>query len=130
MIYNRKIDINKIAKITEIVTEAEKEGDEKAHIILEMAGEELANLAKILITRLKITEPKIHCFGGIFKSTETILKTMRKMIRKEYPKGEVNKSSIRPVAGAVILGLKELQVKIDKEIIENIKIWSRERGYG
>ncbi|HDO20629.1 MAG TPA: hypothetical protein ENG81_03820 [Candidatus Bathyarchaeota archaeon] len=123
--YSGKLKVQNIANITKLVAEAEEMGDEKAHRIFLEAGRNLAEMALAIIRKVNWRKPKIYCFGGVFNATDTILQAMRKEIIKVKPEVKVEKSNIKPIAGTVILALKKLRVKINREIYQNILQWSR-----
>lgn len=122
-IYSRR-GIGEIAKIAEEVAKACEEGDLEAMKIIDEAGVELARIVKTVIEKSGFKNCEIHCFGGLFKTSKRILEKVRLEVEGEYPEVKVVKCMYRGITGAILMGLREMGIKINNEIIRNIEEWA------
>ncbi|MEM2136924.1 MAG: BadF/BadG/BcrA/BcrD ATPase family protein [Candidatus Methanomethylicia archaeon] len=127
-IYGEPRRICEIAKLAERIAEACEEGDKEAEEIIVEAGMELAKLAKKIIKRTMMKKGEVYCFGGLFKTSKKILKIIEREIKEEYPEIEVLKCKFRGIAGAIIMGMESMGIKISDEIILNLEEWAGEEG--
>jgi glucosamine kinase len=80
-------------------------GDPSAHDILARAGVELANLGKIVISRLfaEADRAPVAMSGGVFRNSAMIRQVFYNRLRLECPKAMVNGNVVDPVMGALDL---------------------------
>jgi N-acetylglucosamine kinase-like BadF-type ATPase len=90
------------------VVEASLTGDEIASRILEEAGTELAELAKIVANRLWPGSQSVAaCLaGGVFQNSEKVRDVFTWSLKAVRPEATVNYSSVEPVMGALALARK------------------------
>jgi len=122
-VYTEKMTVTEIASLAPIVTKLATEGDELCKSIVSEAAEELAILAKTVITRLKIQDEEfpVATVGGVFKAGDIIIKPFEDSILKIAPHAKVGKPRFGPGIGSVILALEILNGKISDEILKNIE---------
>ena len=91
------------------VGEAAQAGDEIASRILEEAGTELAELAKIVANRLWPGSQSVAaCLtGGVFQNSDKVRDVFTKKLKVARPDAVVNDSSVEPVMGALALARKQ-----------------------
>ena len=90
------------------VVEAAQAGDRIAAGILDDAGTELAELAKILANRLWPGSQSVAvCLtGGVFQNSERVREVFIQKLKAARPAATVNYSSVEPVMGALVLARK------------------------
>lgn len=123
IIYSQR-GISEIAKIAEEIAEACEEGDEEAIEIIDEAGRELAKIVKIVIRKSGYGKCEVQCFGGLFKTSKRLLEKIKKELEGEYPEIKVVKCKHRGIAGTILMGLREMGIEINNEIIRNIEEWA------
>ena len=91
------------------VVEAAQAGDRIASGILDDAGTELAELAKILANRLWPGSQSVAvCVtGGVFQNSERVREVFIQKLKAARPAATVNYSSVEPVMGALELARKQ-----------------------
>lgn len=96
------------ARLFPFVVQAAEEGDAVAAEVLARAGEELAELAAIVIGKLWSgdTAVRVGMVGGVFQNSASVRQSFRDAIMAKYPKVELNMSVADPVAGALSLARK------------------------
>ncbi|MBO3763305.1 MAG: BadF/BadG/BcrA/BcrD ATPase family protein [Thermoproteota archaeon] len=122
-VYSEKMSVTEIASLAPIVTKLAKEGDEVSAEIVRNAAEELAILAKTVITRLKIQNEifPIATVGGVFKAGDIILKPFSDSIQKLAPNAKVEKPKFGPGVGSVLIALEILNGRITDKILQNVE---------
>lgn len=91
------------------VVEAAQAGDRIASEILDDAGSELAELAKIVANRLWPGSQTVAvCLtGGVFQNSERVREVFTQKLKTARPAATVNYSSVEPVMGALGLARKQ-----------------------
>lgn len=114
---------HEIAALAPLVVEATKEGDEVAKGILKEAGRELGLSAVAVIKGLRMENDEFDLafIGGVFKAGELILDSFKESVRKIAPKCKVTPPRFEPAIGAVLLALKEINVKINEALLKSVK---------
>lgn len=121
-VYRNKLSRREIAALAPLVVEAAKEGDRVAARILKQAGEELGTSVVAVIKNLKMEKEKfeIAMTGGVFKAKELILQGFKERVKRVAPKARFIKPRFEPAIGAIFLGLQEIGVEIDEEILKRV----------
>ncbi|MEM2507296.1 MAG: BadF/BadG/BcrA/BcrD ATPase family protein [Candidatus Bathyarchaeia archaeon] len=122
-IYAANIGQSEIAALTPLVVKAAERGDKVAKRILDEAGKELGLAAKTVIRKLRLENEEfdLAIIGGVFKAGDLILNPFKKVVEKVAPKCRIICPKFEPVIGAIFLALKEIGVKIDTKVLNNIK---------
>jgi len=104
-----KDSILKISLISRIVDKAANRGDRIAKNIMIEAGQELAESAITIIKKLNFKNEKfpLVLVGGMFDS-KTVLKTVKKEIKKVAHKAKFIQPRVEPVIGAIKLAIENL----------------------
>lgn len=115
--------IDEIASLSRLVVEAARDGDVVSQKIMRDAAEELSTAAVTLIRRLKMEDEEfeISLIGGIFRVDDLIASSVRHNIKSFAPKCQIISPRFEPAVGAVLLALKEINVRIDKTLLENVE---------
>jgi len=103
--------IEVVASLSSICNLADKKGDKLAKDILIEAGKELTLPIKAVVKKLNFSKEKfpLVLVGGVLKSN-TVLKTLKKEIKKVAPGVEFIIPKKEPVVGAVKLAIEELKI--------------------
>jgi len=122
-IYSEKTSPHDIAAIAPIVTRQARLNDEIALEILRDSAFELALSTKSVIKKLKMTGEKVlvATCGSVFDAGELLLKHFREHIKSDFPLAEIVSPKFKPATGALLLALREIGIKTDDEIIDNLK---------
>lgn len=123
-IYVAGMERHEIAALAPLVAKAAGEGDKVAKRILNEAGRELGLAAKAVIKKLRMENDEfdLAVTGGVFKAGEMVLNPFKKIIKKVAPKCRIICPKFEPVIGAILLALKEINVKIDSKVLKNIEL--------
>lgn len=91
-----------------IVFQTAAQGDEAAHRLVRWAGVELGELANAVIRQLEFEnlEFEIALVGSMFKSGEPLIAPMRETVHAIAPKAKLIPAEVKPVIGAVLLGME------------------------
>ncbi|MCX8169426.1 MAG: hypothetical protein N3E39_04425 [Candidatus Methanomethylicia archaeon] len=118
-------DISEIARLAEEIAKVcDEEEDIDAIEIIDEAGIELAKIVKTLIKKSGINEWEVHCTGGLFNTSKRLFEKIKMEIEKTHPKVKVVKCMFRGIAGAIIMGLNEIGIKVNNDIISNLMVWA------
>lgn len=114
------LDRTKVASLSRIVDELYDLGDEHAIRIIDDAAKELADIIINLYKRLGFTsQVDVSYSGGIFNMGDKILNALRKHL-SSYDMNLV-KPALSPDKGSLLLALRNNNVEITEEIINNLK---------
>lgn len=115
--------IGEVASLSRLVVEAARDGDAVSRKIMRDAAEELSTAAITLIRQLKMEDEEfeISLVGGIFRVDDLIASPVRHKIKSFAPKCQIVSPRFEPAVGAVLLALKEINVRIDKRLLENVR---------
>ncbi len=99
------------ARLFPLVVQAAEGGDAVAADVLAHAGQELAELAVIVIGKLwpVATDVRVGVVGGVFRNCGIVRQSFDNALRNKYPSAEVNLSVAEPVTGALSLARKGIQ---------------------
>ncbi|HYH00634.1 MAG TPA: BadF/BadG/BcrA/BcrD ATPase family protein [Terriglobales bacterium] len=99
------------ARLFPLVVQAAESGDTVASEVLARAGEELAELAIIVLQKLwpDSTVPRVGIVGGVFQNSAAVRRSFQRALLSKYPQANVNVSVAEPVAGALSLARKGTQ---------------------
>jgi N-acetylglucosamine kinase-like BadF-type ATPase len=105
-----------------------EQGDPLANQLIEWAGCELGEMANAVIRQLEFEkiEFEVALIGSMFKGGEILIDPMRKTIHQLAPKAKLVRVEIKPVIGAVLLGMEAEGLKLTHE--ERMKIRSVPAG--
>lgn len=103
------------ARLFPVVVQAADEGDAVASEVLARAGEELAELAAIVIGKLWPIEASVRVgmVGGVFQNSDAVRRSFCDTMKRQCPEAEINMSVAEPVAGALSLARKSIQPVVD-----------------
>jgi N-acetylglucosamine kinase-like BadF-type ATPase len=100
-----------------IVFDTAAQGDALAQEIIKWAGVELGELANAVIRQLNFEslEFEIALIGSMFKGGEALIAPMRATIHALAPKAQLIVAEVKPVVGAVLLGMEAGGLKLTLE---------------
>lgn len=106
-----------------IVFQTATQGDEAARRLVRWAGVELGELANAVIRQLEFEnlEFEIALIGSMFKSGEPLIAPMRETVHAIAPKAKLIPAEVKPVIGAVLLGMEASGFKPSQAEREKIK---------
>ncbi|MFQ6095788.1 MAG: N-acetylglucosamine kinase [Candidatus Bathyarchaeia archaeon] len=122
-IYSGGVKINAISSLAPLVIEAARDGDTVSLKILRDTVEELSLSAMTVIRNLKMEcdEFELALMGGVFKAKDLIALPVQKRIKSFAPKCKVIAPRFKPVVGAILMALKELNIQIDKSVLSSVE---------
>lgn len=96
------------ADMAPIVFQTAAQGDIVAQDIVKWAGVELGEMAQGVIRQLNFEnlEFEIALIGSMFKSGEPLIAPMRETVHAIAPKAKLIRAEVKPVVGAVLLGME------------------------
>lgn len=105
--------IPKFAELADTVAAAAEKGETAAHQIMERAGEELAALAGLVISRLWPggATVRVAMVGGVLQGSNVMRRAFQHALQSEYPKVLVTLTSVRPVMGALAIASERRALK-------------------
>jgi len=120
-----------IAALARLVGEAAAEGDAVAQSILALAGQTLAETAVIAIRKLGKQDQAITVYpaGGVFGAGSWIMKPFITALRSGAPHARVASPRFPPVAGAVFLALRMLDINLDERFLDRLSQGLEEIGW-
>lgn len=100
-----------------------EEGDAVANDLVRWAGSELGEMANAVIRQLNFEEIEfeVALIGSMFKSGEILIKPMRETVHALAPKAKLIPAEVRPVLGAVLLGMEASGLALSNEQRDRIK---------
>lgn len=123
MIYQNKIDRITIANLTPVVFEEAKKGDVIASQIVKTTGKELGKLVKAVCQRMKLASSNIQValIGSLFKQREILIDSISEELQGNSYTFDFIDPEFSPSIGAAILALELCGVRIDQEILSNLR---------
>ncbi|MCL6547472.1 MAG: hypothetical protein K6T30_01010 [Alicyclobacillus sp.] len=106
-----RVDVQRIARLAQVVCQAAEAGDGTACSILEEAAHHLAALARHALCRLEVpaTVPfSLYGMGGIWRAGDLLTQPCERAVRSEYPLAEWRPPKADPAVGAALLALERL----------------------
>jgi N-acetylglucosamine kinase-like BadF-type ATPase len=96
------------ANTAPLVFQTAARGDAIAQSLVHWAGIELGEMANAVIRQLDFEdlEFEIALIGSMFKSGEPLIAPMREKVHSIAPKAKLIRAEVKPVAGAVLLGME------------------------
>ncbi|MFH1926584.1 MAG: BadF/BadG/BcrA/BcrD ATPase family protein [Chloroflexota bacterium] len=121
-IYRRHINQKGISALTPLVLQGARAGDVVAIKIIESAGAALAEMAKIIIRRLKMDtrEYDLVLTGGIGKLGDFIWVPFSNQVKKEFKEINIRKPRFVPAVGAVIIALEAGGLALSDKVLANL----------
>jgi N-acetylglucosamine kinase-like BadF-type ATPase len=106
-----------------IIFQTAARGDEAARRLVRWAGVELGELTNAVIRQLEFEnlEFEIALIGSMFKSGEPLIAPMRETVHAIAPKAKLIPAEVKPVIGAVLLGMEASGFKPSQAEREKIK---------
>ncbi|MDO4604396.1 MAG: ROK family protein [Helcococcus sp.] len=123
IIHDLNDDRTEIAKLSVLLTEAAKMGDDEAVKIFNRAAIEVVESIRAVIKQLDFEdEEKIYISysGGVFNVGELITKPIEDELLKDSRIEKID-SILNPTSGAALMALKYAGVEITDKIVENLK---------
>lgn len=111
------------AEAAPLVFRIAEQGDPVANDLVRWAGAELGEMAKAVIRQLDFEniEFEIALIGSMFKSGEILIRPMRETVHALAPKAKLIPAEVRPVLGAVLLGMEASGLVLSNEQRDSIK---------
>ena len=111
------------AEAAPLVFQIAAQGDALAQQVIQWAGNELGEMANAVIRQLEFQdlEFEVALIGSMFKSEEMLIAPMRAKVHEIAPKAKLIPVEIKPVAGAVLLGMEAANVQITDEVRNVLK---------
>jgi N-acetylglucosamine kinase-like BadF-type ATPase len=109
---------NIAAEAAPIVFQVAAQGDKIAQNLVQWAGTELGEMANAVIRQLDFQEIEfeVALIGSMFKTGEALIAPMRSKIYEIAPKAKLIPVEVKPVVGAVLLGMEAGQLPITANI--------------
>lgn len=122
---------SEVAALSKLVSEAAEEGDRVAQEIIAQAGRTLADAAIAALRKLNKHNQRfpVYLAGGVFRAGHWILNPFTQTLRQDAPLAEIRFPQFPPVAGAVFLALRLLNLKPNEEFLHNLKKGLGEIGW-
>ncbi len=106
-----------------LVFQTAERGDATARSLIHWAGTELGELANAVIRQLEFEnlEFEIALIGSMFKNGEILIAPMREIVHSLAPKANLIPVEVKPVIGAVLLGMEASGLNLTHEERSGIK---------
>lgn len=111
------------AALSRIVMRTADEGDPVAQRIIQNCAEQLALLVTTAARVLGMDkEPyRVAATGGLVSKGGPFFEKVRAEIKKVHPQAELELPKFEPVIGAALIGLQELGIAWDEEVVKNLE---------
>jgi len=118
-VYEARPEIRHVAELATLALEESQSGDPVSRQIVTEAVEELTSAAVSVVRMLDMEGQPVDVVasGGVFEHRGILLEHMRESLRNRLPKARLMRPRFEPAAGAILLGLKALGVKLDDIIL-------------
>jgi N-acetylglucosamine kinase-like BadF-type ATPase len=103
----KKLEIQQVAALFPLVSEAARQGDRVARRLCAHAGYDLAQMALALAPRVgRRRMLPIVCAGGVFRSSPTLRRSFARYVHQRTPSARVRLLQREPVEGALAMARK------------------------
>jgi N-acetylglucosamine kinase-like BadF-type ATPase len=103
----KKLDIQQVAALFPLVSEAARQGDRVARRLCAQAACDLAQMALALAKRLgRRGMGPVVCAGGVFRSSPTLRRSFAHYVHQRMPSARVRLLQREPVEGALAMARK------------------------
>jgi glucosamine kinase len=105
--YANSVPAPDFSKLTEVVVRCAELGDETALAVLRQQGEELADLVRLVIRRLRLASnehhwtPPIAFTGSILENVAKVRDALIAAVQREFPNAQAPDSVVDPIEGAL-----------------------------
>lgn len=126
-----KLSIDQIIHIAPFVFEAANQGDLVSIHILREFGVGMAELVTAAFRHFNMTnlEVEVVLSGSIFKGPGTLLsEVILTELRKVVPQVRLVNARYEPVVGAYLMGLEELGIEINQQVMERVEATAQTLG--
>ena len=122
--YSHRIGDPDLARLVPLVVTAAESGDQVALGILAEAGRELGLAAAAIIRRLgwRKGKPEVVATGGVFKAGGVLWDHFCITVRAAADQAEIRRARFDPVIGAVLIGLKDLNITITAALCDRLEL--------
>ncbi len=117
-------DVRKnFAALSRLVMRTADEGDPVAKDIIQNCAEQLALLVTTAARVLEMDgEPyRVAATGGLVSRGGPFFEMVRREIKGTHPQAELERPKFEPVIGAALIGLQELGIAWDDEVVKNLE---------
>ena len=122
-VYNDEISRADIARIAVLVSELSARSDSVASQILEIAAEELADIAWAVVIKLGLeSQAMVSPIGGVFQAKEPLLYLFQEKLSNKLPGTQVIPARYPPVLGAILMAFQASKIAIDPEVHRNLEM--------
>ena len=122
-LYAQEVSRSAVASLATVTADAARAGDAVAVQLLARAGQELAQAALAVITRLGRLDSgqPIYHTGGVFRAGALILDSFEAMVASRSPNSTVHAPAFSPAVGALLLALHAAGVELTPSVIDQIR---------
>ncbi len=123
-LYHDKIPYPKRLGLVPLLFEAALAGDEPARGLVTKMAEEVALAANTFIRRCELEETDVEVVlgGSVFKGKGPLLiDTIKTLVHARYPLAKIIRPRYEPVAGAALLALESLGIKVDQDMYTRLE---------
>ncbi|WP_315119576.1 BadF/BadG/BcrA/BcrD ATPase family protein [uncultured Clostridium sp.] len=106
-VYSEDYSIKKVSALAKDVFNSASHGDELALKIVNMAAEELLSHLNVVVDKLHLKEDfTLVLLGGLLENNTSLKDILVKKVMENYNKCNIVHMDVKPIFGAMILGLK------------------------
>lgn len=122
LVYSEQFERADVAALAPLVARSAGQGDRAAQDILDGAGENLAEVAGVVLRKLGMDRQpaQVSTMGGVFRAGNLILRPFELALKRLSPQAALTPPALPPVLGAALLALKMGGIRIDKTIQQNL----------
>lgn len=122
-LYAQEVSRDAIAALAAVTTDAARDGDAVAIRLLQRAGQEVAQAALAVITRLGQLErgQQIYYTGGVFRAGTLILDAFEAAVTTHSPNSSVHAAIFSPAVGALLLALSASGVELNSPVLDQVR---------
>ncbi|GIO33458.1 N-acetylmuramic acid/N-acetylglucosamine kinase [Paenibacillus albilobatus] len=110
-VYSAEYSVDKTAELARLVTEAEREGDETARLILETAADELLLGARSVLNKLGMAAAPFTVIlqGGVLQNNPLVRNRLADGFRSVSPQAQIDEAKKEPIDGVIAQGVQLLR---------------------
>ncbi|MCD6546838.1 MAG: ATPase [Thermotogae bacterium] len=118
---DEKLRRTEIAGLAILVYKAAKQSDKKATEILTKAAYELFECVEAAVNIMSFKKNVVSYSGSVLEKNEIVYNLFEGLVKERFVDVDIHKAILPPVLGGIILGMKDLGIEVNGEIVERLK---------
>lgn len=125
VLYHPALDRKRTAGFSVCVSKCCAQGDHAARRILEGAAADLANIAGVLVERVRQSS-SVAVYGGVLQNDRFVRECFTDLMKKRWPEIQIVDPEMPPEIGAVAAAMQRGGVNVTQEVLDNLRAYQQE----